>query len=472
MSGACVFEFLVDLKRFWGVGLYSGYGGHPTIIFISSVAGPGTSPGNLYLIYTGRLNVGPIRSVLEGVGVSSRSVRRVDSRFVSVVTLGRRGNSSVSSDSLGSRAFSLNATPTVPSVSFLGGVFNDKSDNGARDSRGARSGGTSGGSGSGGGHGQFVRRCYAGLARGTRGNRVSIVVNHSGRLCHAVRVLSHHSGGGPYLVNRPNINGATVTRKLTLRVTEKRTPTHLLSGRVRLLSLAKLITNARFEKRFRDHMGNLMDRIGRTNGVVLFVSRVRGLINTNSSTRNSVGTTGVLGPTLSHNRVRIVNTAAFGRCEGCVRGSTTLRQEFRPMAIRRPSLTRARGVLVNIGKCCRNFRGMAVPSDVIGGTMVLSRECIASECLPSGTVSLLSRTYTYTDLTGATISRLCGTGGGITRCSVVLRGLRTSIRGPSCRGRTLTEIRLRGCGTLTGRLYRTATAAIMDSVSVTGIVRL
>lgn len=285
-----------------------------------------------------------------------------------------------------------------------------------------------------------------------------------------VRVLSEEAGGGPYLVNRPNMNGATVTRKLTLHVTTKGIPRELGGGRVRLLSLASLITNARFENRFRDEVGKLISRVGRGNGVVLFVSRIRDLINANSG-RNAVGTTGVLGPTLSENRIRIVNTAAFGRCEGCVRGSSTLREEFRPMGINRPAVTRSVSIVTNMGNCCRTRRHMVISSSVIHGAIILSRECVASHFLPSGTVSLLSRDYTYTTLHGGDVRHRSG--------------LRSRERGLLVEGSTLAGTSRMGCRRLTrigadltevsDSLGRVSPRALISGIarrSVTGMVRL
>lgn len=62
---------------------------------------------------------------------------------------------------------------------------------------------------------RHVRGFAAGLGRLTHINKVSPLVNHRGRLRHTVRILYHHHGGGPLLIKRSNINGATVTRNLT-----------------------------------------------------------------------------------------------------------------------------------------------------------------------------------------------------------------------------------------------------------------
>lgn len=236
------------------------------------------------------------------------------------------------------------------------------------------------------------------LARTTGGNRVSPMVNERGRVREIVRVLSHHAGGGPILVNRPNMNGATITRKLTLRVTGNGIPRVLGSGQIIDLSLANVMTNTGCENSFRREVGTTVSRIGGSGGAVLFVSRLRAVINTNT-TRNDTSTTGVLGPSLTENSFRIVNTAALGRCEGCVRGSTTLRHHFRPMGINRPAPRRTMRVLGNLHSDCRTRRGIGVASRTVGTTMALSSECVTSHCLPSGTVSLVSRNTSGMELT-------------------------------------------------------------------------
>lgn len=289
-----------------------------------------------------------------------------------------------------------------------------------------------------------VRRCYASLARHTTRKGVSPIIKEGRRVCHLVRVLDQEAGGGPYLIKRPKINGATVVRNLTREVTSNIIPRGVGSGGVCDLSLPKLVTNSGCHNRFRRHVGNLVSRMRTYKGMVLFLSRVRAVVNT-KNTRKTVSTSDVLGPSLTENRVRLVNTAAVTRCQGCVRGSTTLRQEFRPIAVRRPARRRYIRVLGNLGRGCRTRRGIIVRRRTLRSTMRLSRHCVASQGLPSGTVSILSRTYSGMDLGKCriprglgrlrrTIGRLTSRGRrdvrqkSFTRTSLV-RGRRSTIRG-------------------------------------------
>ncbi len=249
--------------------------------------------------------------------------------------------------------------------------------------------------------------CKHSLARSTGGKGVSPIVKHRDRIRHIVRVLYHHAGGGPYLINRPNINGATVVRKLTRRVYSNGIPRVLRSGQVFDLSLANVITNAGCHNSFRRQVGTIVSRIAGSRGVILFVSRVRAVVNTNS-TRKSASTTGVLGPSLTHNRFRLVNTAALARCHGGVRGSSTLRHHFRPMAMGRPSRRSDVLVLGNVHSGCRTRRGIAVASRTVATTIGLSSHCVASHFLPSGTVSLVSRTSSGMELSTSVIPRGVG----------------------------------------------------------------
>lgn len=250
-----------------------------------------------------------------------------------------------------------------------------------------------------------LKGCTVGLGRHTHDNGLSPIVNHSSRVHHMLRVLDHHAGGGPVLVNRPNINGATVTRKLTRHVIQNSMPRGLGSGRVFSLSVKTLITKTGCGNRFRRHLGTMINRIaGSSKRVVLFVSRVRALINTNGN-RNTVSTTGVLGPTLTHNRLHSVNTAALSRCRGCFRGSGTLRHHFRVIVISRPGRLSTVSVLHNLGRGCRGRRGIHVGSSTVVTTIRLSAQCVASQFLPSGTVSLVSRTTTHLHLRVSSIPR-------------------------------------------------------------------
>lgn len=243
--------------------------------------------------------------------------------------------------------------------------------------------------------------CNRSLIRGTESRGLSPIVKHSRRVHGIVHVLSHGAGGGPILVNRPNMNGATIMRKLTRQVIDKSIPRNLGSGAVFSLSVKTLMTKTGCHNRFRRHLGTILRRIGGdSKGVVLFVSRLRAVIKTNGAS-NTVSTKGVLGPVLTENRLRYVNTAALSRCHRCVRGSTTLRHHFRPILMSRPAIRSTVSVLEKLGRECRIFRKIGVASDTLITTIALSGECVSSHFLPSGTVSLISRTYT---LVGARLS--------------------------------------------------------------------
>lgn len=303
-------------------------------------------------------------------------------------------------------------------------------------------------SGRGGSNSTVLSRFNHGLATRTTRNGLSPIVNHAGRVRHIVIILSHHAGGGPILVNRPNINGATIIRNLTRGVRTNSIPRALGNGRICSLSLNSVITNSHCHNSFRRHLGGILGRVGAHNSVILFVSRVRAVINTNS-TSNTLNTSSVLGPVLTHNRLRAVNTAAASRCHGCVRGSTTLRHHFRPVRIRRPAVTRAVRVLGNLHSHCRGRRRIAVASNTLRSTTRLSDQCVRSHGLPSGTVSLVSRTNTHLHVGHlATPPRLGRLSRGVT--GVTTSGSRT-VGNRSFRGTTRLHSGRRGLRTSHGR---------------------
>lgn len=240
------------------------------------------------------------------------------------------------------------------------------------------------------------------VAQTTRRNGLSPIINHRHRVRHLTRVLDHHGGGGPILVNRPKIKGSTVMRNLTLHVIRGGISHVLFRGHIIVLSVTSIITKAGCHNRFRRHVHSVVGRLRGGPGIVLFVSRVRAVMNTNTTT-NSVSTTGVLGPTLTHNRVRYVKTAALSRCEGGVRGSNTLRHHFRGIVMRPAATRRALRVLGGVGRGCRSRRGIDCASRTLRTYIGLSTHCVASHGFPSGTVSTLSRTNSHIRLAGVGI---------------------------------------------------------------------
>lgn len=281
----------------------------------------------------------------------------------------------------------------------------------------------------------------ASVAGTTRRKGLSPMINQIGRVRQLTRVLDHHGGGGPVLVNRPKINGSTVIRKLTLQVIRGGMSHVLFSGQIVTLSVATIITNAGCHKRFRRHVHSVLGRLGGGPGVVLFVSRVRAVIKTNSTT-NSVSTTGVLGPTLTENRVRYVKTAALSRCHRGVRGSNTLRHQFRGIVMRPAATRRALRVLGGVGSGCRSRRGIGCASTTLRTYIGLASQCVASHGFPSGTVSTLSRTNSHMRLAGvATPGRVRRRRGLVSRVgslggrTIELRGFRLTTDCHSGRGR-------------------------------------
>lgn len=158
------------------------------------------------------------------------------------------------------------------------------------------------------------------------------------------------------------------------------------------------MTNAGCHNSFRGHFGTLLGRLRRSAGDVLFVSRVRAVVNTNTTSNNRISTTGLVGPLLSDNGVHMVNSAACRRFDGVFRGSHTLTHHFRGVSVARPSVRRAIRVVGNLGPGCRTRRSIHCATGTIHTTMRLTIGCVGSHRLPSGTVSIVSRTNTHTHL--------------------------------------------------------------------------
>lgn len=219
-------------------------------------------------------------------------------------------------------------------------------------------------------------------------------MNQGIRLRHAVRILYHGRGGGPLRINRPKIKGATLICKLTTHVRTNGIPRHLANYHVCRLSLNGLLTNARCQNRFRGELGTVVRKVQGRKRTVMCVSRVRGLVNTKQAKSNSVSTSGVLGPCLRKKRVQFVNSAACRRFGHCFSHDEKLMQHFRRVSVRRPKVRRAVRVIRKLGRECRAFRKMICRRKIVTCTIATTTQCVDSHFLPSGTVSLISRTKT------------------------------------------------------------------------------
>lgn len=190
------------------------------------------------------------------------------------------------------------------------------------------------------------------------------------------------------------MNGATLTCKLTTHVRTNGIPRQLTNFHVCRLSLNDLLTNARCHNSFRGQLGDVVRNVNHRKGTVICVSRVRGLVNTKHANRNSVSTSGVLGPCLRAKTVHFVNSAACSRCGHCFTHDGKLMHHFRRVSVLRPGVRRTVRVMRNLGRGCRACRNIACRPSIVPCTMGTDTHCVDSHFLPSGTVSLISRTKT------------------------------------------------------------------------------
>ena len=372
----------------------------PAVIFISKIIDGKTVPEGLCLQCAMEMNIGPIKQMMDSMGITEEDVDAVSEQFSSMFP---------GADEEG--GFESGGSPTLP---FMQGLFQDLQNSlqnlpaqpdapqqsgpapkapprqKKKEAPKKR---------------KFLSLYCTDLTARAREGKLDAIIGREKEISRVVQILCRRSKNNPCLIGEPGVGKTAIAEGIALRIASGNVPAKLADKEIHLLDLTALVAGTQFRGQFESRIKNLVDEVKENGNIILFIDEVHNLVGTGDA-EGSMNAANILKPALSRGEIQVVGATTFNEYRKHIEKDAALERRFQPVKVEEPSIEDAVEILLGIRSYYENFHRVRISDALVRRAVVLSERYITDRFLPDKAIDLLDEACTHANLRNKAISEL------------------------------------------------------------------
>ena len=387
-------------------------GKRPAMFFITKVEGNETKQEGLCMKCAMEMNIGPIKQIMESMGISEDEVDSVSDQFdelfgedgtgfmpggagtLPFMNQSEQDDDEEDEDSDGEDEIDEgDSDDNKPQVGPFGiPVINAKGS--GEKKKGKKKKGR-----------KFLSLYCTDLTEKAREGKIDRIIGRDNEIYRAVQILCRRSKNNPCLIGEPGVGKTAIAEGLALRIANGEVPAKLAKKEIHLLDLIALVAGTQFRGQFESRIKGLIDEVKKEGNIILFIDEVHNLIGTGDA-EGSMNAANILKPALSRGEIQIIGATTFTEYRKYIEKDAALERRLQPIKVEEPSIEETYQMLVGIKDYYENFHKVTISDSLVHRAVVLSERYINDRFLPDKAIDLLDEACTCANLRNKSISDL------------------------------------------------------------------
>lgn len=395
---------------------------NPAVIFISKIVDGKTVPEGLCLKCAMEMNIGPIKQMMQSMGITEDDVEMLNEQMESIMD----NFGSADEDGNEDDGFEVGGSPAMPfdrdmlsnlSKSFGltfplaqgGEVQNssqsnlpDNASNGAQqeDRRGEKKKKKQKEK-----NRKYLNLYCTNLTAKAKEGRVDRIIGRDKEISRVVQILCRRTKNNPCLIGEPGVGKTAIAEGIAQKIALGEVPAKLYDKEIHLLDLTALVAGTQFRGQFESRIKNLIDEVKTNGNIILFIDEVHNLVGTGDA-EGSMNAANILKPALSRGEIQVIGATTFNEYRKNIEKDAALERRFQPVKVDEPSIEDATNILIGIKSYYESYHRVKISDALVRKAVVLSERYITDRFLPDKAIDLLDEACTCANLRNKAISEL------------------------------------------------------------------
>lgn len=367
----------------------------PAMFFMTKVEGEKTTQEGLCLKCAMDLNIGPIKNIIQSMGISEDELDEVSDQFNEMFE-----NGNFEPGGAGTMPFMQNISAMMGGEES-GDSADTKSDGDEKEKK----------------HGLFGKRdkkeqekkrkyltqFCTDLTEKARNGKIDRIIGRDNEIYRSVQILCRRTKNNPCLIGEPGVGKTAIAEGLALRIAAGEVPAKLKDKEIQMLDIAALVAGTQFRGQFESRIKGLIEEVKQEGNIILFIDEVHQLVGAGES-EGSMNAANILKPSLSRGEIQIIGATTFTEYRKYIEKDAALERRLQPVKVEEPSVAETTQMLLGVKDYYENYHRVRVNDTLVEKAVLLSERYINDRFLPDKAIDLLDEACTCANLRNKAIS--------------------------------------------------------------------
>ncbi len=360
----------------------------PAMIFMTKVEGEKTTQEGLCLKCAMDLNIGPIKSMIQSMGISEDELDDVSEQFTEMLDGFEQGGA-------GTMPFLQNLsamTSEMPNAEKQEKTEEKEKKHSAKkynpkEHRKRK----------------YLPQFCTDLTEKAKSGQVDRIIGRENEIYRAIQILCRRSKNNPCLIGEPGVGKTAIAEGLALKIASGEVPAKLADKEIQMLDIAALVAGTQFRGQFESRIKGLIEEVKAEGNIILFIDEVHQLVGAGES-EGSMNAANILKPALSRGEIQIIGATTFTEYRKYIEKDAALERRLQPIRVEEPSIEQTVEMLKGVKSYYEAYHRVRVNDSLAEKAVNLSEKYINDRFLPDKAIDLLDEACTCANLRNKNIS--------------------------------------------------------------------
>jgi ATP-dependent Clp protease ATP-binding subunit ClpC len=368
----------------------------PAMFFMTKVEGDKTTQEGLCLKCAMDLNIGPIKQIIQSMGISEDEFDEVSEQFNEMFENG---------------SFEPGGANTMPFMQNFSAMADDHQANKEGDSatgekekekKKKRFGKKDEEAPS--RKRKYLSQFCTNLTQKARDGKIDRIIGRDNEIYRSIQILCRRTKNNPCLIGEPGVGKTAIAEGLAMRIAKGEVPAKLRDKEIQMLDIAALVAGTQFRGQFESRIKGLLDEVKAEGNVILFIDEVHQLVGAGES-EGSMNAANILKPSLSRGELQIIGATTFTEYRKYIEKDAALERRLQPVKVEEPSIEETVEMLKGVKSYYEDYHKVRVNDSLLEKAVTLSERYINDRFLPDKAIDLLDEACTSANLRNVNISK-------------------------------------------------------------------
>ncbi|MBR6701953.1 MAG: ATP-dependent Clp protease ATP-binding subunit, partial [Clostridia bacterium] len=364
----------------------------PAMFFMTKIEGDKTTQEGLCLKCAMEMNIGPVKQIIESMGISEDELEEVSEQFGEMFE-----NGNFEPGGAGTMPFMQNfaAMQNQGDSDEQAGGKSAETDKKHRFGRKNKEEGER--------KRKYLTQFCTDLTAKAREGKIDRIIGRENEIYRSIQILCRRTKNNPCLIGEPGVGKTAIAEGLAQKIAAGEVPVKLMGKEIQMLDIAALVAGTQFRGQFESRIKGLIDEVKSEGNIILFIDEVHQLVGAGES-EGSMNAANILKPSLSRGELQIIGATTFTEYRKYIEKDAALERRMQPVKVEEPSITDTVEMLKGVKEYYENYHKVRVTDTLVEKAVRLSERYITDRFLPDKAIDLLDEACTCANLRNKAIS--------------------------------------------------------------------
>ena len=372
----------------------------PAVIFVSKIDGDKTTQEGYCLKCAMEMDIGPVKQMLENMGITDDEIESVTDQFSDVFNL-----DDFQPGGAGTMPFIQNLfnNQKMPKDEDSDGDDSDEENISEADRNIAAAKNLSKSKGKKKTKRKFVDLYCTDLTKKAREGKIDRIIGRDTEIYRTIQILCRRSKNNPCFIGEPGVGKTAIAEGLALKIANGDVPAKLADKEIQLLDLTALVAGTQFRGQFESRIKGLIEEVKTEGNIILFIDEIHTLVGTGDA-EGSMNAANIMKPSLSRGEIQVIGATTFTEYRKYIEKDAALERRFQPVKVEEPSIEDCCKMLEGVKSYYEDYHHVKISDSLVCKAVNLSERFITDRFLPDKAIDLLDEACTCANLRNPAIS--------------------------------------------------------------------